>query len=165
MLVRYWIHFPCYARFWISPGAPSICFYPDADTAGMSNLNCGAVQGIGGGPKTAINTRLGKHHVQGGKVSDGSPLGPQVKTSDRGRRWRQYEGAVLLSGCFLTLFCSFCLFADATLKAKALNRSFSLGLQSFFNFFPVRAYQSLIDTLFCSGLLLILQRSSLSIYT
>lgn len=147
------------------PVPRAFCFYPDADTAGRSNLNCGAVQGIGGGPKTAINTRLGKHHVQGGKVSDGSPLGPQVKASDRGRRWRQYEGAILLSGCLLTLFFSFCLFADATLKAKALNRSFSLALQSFFNFFPVRAFQSLIDTLFCSVLLLILQRPSLSIYT
>lgn len=117
------------------------------------------------GPKRLLTLDWANTIVQGGKVSDGSPLGPQVKTSDGGRRWRQYEGAVLLSGCFLTLFCSFCLFADATLKAKALNRSFSLGLQSFFNFFPVRAYQSLINTPSCSGLLLILQRSSLSIYT
>jgi hypothetical protein len=96
--------------------------YPDADTAGRSNLNCGAVLGIGGGPETAIDTRLGKHHVQGGKVSDGSPLGPQVKTSDCSRRWRQYEGVVLPSRQFLTISFSFCPLAVAAVKAKALDR-------------------------------------------
>lgn len=93
----------------------------------------------------------------------GSPLGPQVKTSDRGRRWCQYEGAVRLSGCLFTFFFSFCLSADAAVKAKALDRS-ALGHSHSLIFFPVQAFQSLIDTLFCSVLLSVIQRPSLSIY-
>lgn len=57
---------------------PEHTFYPETDTAGRSNLNCGAVQGKGGGPKTAINTRSGKQHVESDQVSDGPPLEPQV---------------------------------------------------------------------------------------